>query len=302
MLRQQHQNTQALTAFAQASDAAGEDQTTQESLLQTGGSEGLRINPKLSLLSDFSVNPIFEDTTVYVLDSKLDGVNPVPISDTALLPPPRSSLQTQGTVAYHLHLNHLPTASGFFQVQECSRADIGTKHEFDRQSEHDGLFPQLWAESDGSPGDQRGDLRQWHSGNDSPRLSVARVTEPESVSRVYLHVDQFLFQCGFGQRVFHTGIRSLYRHQSAFAVAGRWRRLPRRRAVGQNGAGDGMGSERSAVPAEEYRELLHLLLRRPGTQVFGSMECTGDRGRSAHLAHCGYALSALRRRCARQAR
>ena len=119
VLRQQHQNTQALTAFAQASDAAGEDQTTQESLLQTGGSEGLRINSKLSLLSDVSMNPIFEDTTVYVLDSKLDGVNPIPISDTALLPPPRSSLQTQGTVAYHLHLNHLPTATGFFQVRNA---------------------------------------------------------------------------------------------------------------------------------------------------------------------------------------
>ena len=79
----------------------------------------MRINPKLSLLSDFSVNPIFEDTTVYVLDSKLDGDDPIPISDTSLLPPPRSSLQTQGTVAFHLHLNHLPTASGFFQVRNA---------------------------------------------------------------------------------------------------------------------------------------------------------------------------------------
>jgi hypothetical protein len=119
VLRQEHNNTAALTAFAQASDAAGEDQTTQESLLQTGGSEGLRVNQKLSLLSDFSVNPIFEDTTVYVLDSKLDGTKPVPITDPALLPPPRSSFQTQGTVAYHLHLNYLPTASGFFQVRNA---------------------------------------------------------------------------------------------------------------------------------------------------------------------------------------
>jgi tetratricopeptide (TPR) repeat protein len=119
VLRQEHHNADALTAFAQASDAAGEDQTTQEGLLETGGDEGLRVNPRLSLLSDVSVNPIFEDTTVYVLDSKLDSVNPVPISDTSLLPPPRSSIQTQGTVAYHLHLNYLPTATGFFQVRNA---------------------------------------------------------------------------------------------------------------------------------------------------------------------------------------
>jgi tetratricopeptide (TPR) repeat protein len=119
VLRQEHHNADALTAFAQASDAAGEDQTTQEGLLETGGDEGLRVNPRLSLLGDFAVNPIFEDTTVYVLDSKLDSVNPVPISDTSLLPPPRSSIQTQGTVAYHLHLNYLPTATGFFQVRNA---------------------------------------------------------------------------------------------------------------------------------------------------------------------------------------
>lgn len=117
--RQQHQTTQALTAFAQASDAAGEDQTVEQSLLSAGGDEGLRVNRRLSLLSDFSVDPIFEDTTVYVLDSKLDGQTPVPITDTALLPPPRSSLQTQWTSAYHLHLNHLPTASGFFQLRNA---------------------------------------------------------------------------------------------------------------------------------------------------------------------------------------
>jgi tetratricopeptide (TPR) repeat protein len=121
--RQLHHNAEALTAFGEASDAAGEDQTAEQGLLLAGGDEGLRINRRVSLLSDFSVSPLFEDTTVYVLDSKLDTPTPVPISDTADLPPPRSSLQTQGTVAYHLHLNHLPTAGGFFQVRN-SRGQI----------------------------------------------------------------------------------------------------------------------------------------------------------------------------------
>ena len=117
--RQQHHDAQALTSFAQASNAAGEDQTAEQALLQAGADEGLRITPILSVLSDFSVEPIFEDSTVYVLDSKLDATFPVSGSDTALLPPPRSSLETQWTNAYHLHLGHLPTTSGFFQVRNA---------------------------------------------------------------------------------------------------------------------------------------------------------------------------------------
>jgi tetratricopeptide (TPR) repeat protein len=119
VLRQQHQSAQALTAFAQASDAAGEDQTAEENLLAAGADEGLRVNQRVSLLGDFSVSPIFEDTTVYVLDSKLDGTAPIPPSDTAGLPLPRSSIQTEGTAAYHLHVDRLPTVSGFFQVRNA---------------------------------------------------------------------------------------------------------------------------------------------------------------------------------------
>ena len=119
VLRQQHHDAQALTSFAQASNAQGEDQTAEQALLQAGADEGLRITPMVSVLSDFSVAPIFEDSTVYVLDAKLDASFPVSSSDTALLPPPRSSVETQLTNAYHLHLGHLPTTTGFFQVRNA---------------------------------------------------------------------------------------------------------------------------------------------------------------------------------------
>jgi tetratricopeptide (TPR) repeat protein len=115
--RQLHNNAQALTSFALASNAAGENQAAEQGLLQAGAEEGLRVTPTLSLLSDFSIEPIFEDTTVYVLDSKLDAPSPVASSDTALLPPPRSSLEIQWTDAFHLHLNRMPTTSGFFQLR-----------------------------------------------------------------------------------------------------------------------------------------------------------------------------------------
>ena len=119
VLRQQHHDAQALTSFAQASNAEGEDQTAEQGLLQAGADEGLRVTPHLSLLSDTAVEPIFEDSTVYVLDSKLDASYPIQSSDTALLPPPRSSVETQTTNAYHLHFGNLPTASGFFQVRNA---------------------------------------------------------------------------------------------------------------------------------------------------------------------------------------
>jgi tetratricopeptide (TPR) repeat protein len=118
VLRQEHQNTQALTAFAQAANAAGEDQTAQQDMLQAAANEGLRINDRLSVLSDFSVEPIFEDTTVYPLDAKLAVPNPIP-GRQGLLPLPRSSIQTEWTGAYHLHLGAFPDASGFFQVRNA---------------------------------------------------------------------------------------------------------------------------------------------------------------------------------------
>jgi len=118
--QQQHNSTQALSAFAVAVSAAGEDQTAEQDLLQAGANEGLRINPNLSVLSNLLVHPVFEDSTVYVLDSKLDSPNgPVPASDNAALPPPRSSIETDWTTAYHLHFGNLPVTGGVVQLRNA---------------------------------------------------------------------------------------------------------------------------------------------------------------------------------------
>jgi tetratricopeptide (TPR) repeat protein len=119
VFRQEHQGAQALTSFAQASNAEGDDETAAQSMLAAGADEGLRVTPHLSLLSDLSIGPIFEDSTVYVLDSKLDASVPISSTDTSRLPPPRSSIQTQWTDAFHLHFPHLPTSSGFFQLRNA---------------------------------------------------------------------------------------------------------------------------------------------------------------------------------------
>jgi tetratricopeptide (TPR) repeat protein len=111
--RQRQQNTQALTAFAQAAEAAGEDHAADTEMLRTSGDEGLRINHTISFLSDYSLSPIFEDTTVYALDAQLAFATP------GTLPPPRSSLQSQWTEAFHLHVAGMPDAGGFFQVRNA---------------------------------------------------------------------------------------------------------------------------------------------------------------------------------------
>ena len=113
LFQQEHQAVQALTAFAQAANAAGEDPTAERELLRAGGDEGMRINRVLSVRSDFSIAPIFEDTTIYKLDAQILGAG------TGTLPPPRSSLETQWTGAYHLHISGLPDAGGFFQVRNA---------------------------------------------------------------------------------------------------------------------------------------------------------------------------------------
>ena len=118
---QEHRNAQALTAFARAADGAGDDQTAEQEMLATGANEGLRVNPHLSVLSDLSVEPLFEDSTVYVLDSKTLATFAVPSSDTAQLPPPRSSIQTMWTNAFHLHFPSVNVLApgGFFQVRNA---------------------------------------------------------------------------------------------------------------------------------------------------------------------------------------
>ena len=119
LYEQEHRGSQAVTAFAEANSAAGEDQAAERQLLNAAGNEGYRVNSTLSVLGNLSVQPIYETTTVYVLDAKLDGPVPVPPTDIALLPPPRSSLVSQGYAAFHLHFGNFIPTSGFFQIRNA---------------------------------------------------------------------------------------------------------------------------------------------------------------------------------------
>lgn len=111
--RQRHDDIHALTAFAQANTLAGQDdQTASRALLELAGAQGLPITQKLSFSSDFQIAPIFDDATIYQLDSRLFGAG-------GALPPPRSVIETRFTNSFRYHQEGLPLLSGFFQVRNA---------------------------------------------------------------------------------------------------------------------------------------------------------------------------------------
>ena len=110
VFRQRQDTVQALSAFAQASTVAGqEDQTTaQTAQNELASEEGKSITQNLSLLPEALFIPALEDINVYTLDAKI-----LKVSNPALLPPPRHSYQDLADTHYRVHVANLPAISGF---------------------------------------------------------------------------------------------------------------------------------------------------------------------------------------------
>jgi hypothetical protein len=110
LYRQQQDTVHALSAFAQASTVAGQDDkgTAQVAEYELAGEEGRQINQTVSILPEASFAPALEDINVYTLDAEL-----LRITDPALLPPPRHSFQSAALSHFRLHLGNLPVISGF---------------------------------------------------------------------------------------------------------------------------------------------------------------------------------------------
>jgi hypothetical protein len=114
--RERHEDVRALTAFAQANTLAGQDDdVASNALLELAGDQGLPVSKKISVATEITNTPIFEDATIYGLDAQLFGA----ASNRGPLPPPRSSLETRWTTAFRMHQDGVPTISGFFQVRNA---------------------------------------------------------------------------------------------------------------------------------------------------------------------------------------
>jgi tetratricopeptide (TPR) repeat protein len=115
MYRQEHNGVGALSAFARANQLGGpDDPIAERALFTVAGEEGLQLNSKVSVLSDFDMHGIFDDATIYNLDRQIFG-----ITKGQPLPPPRSTLESLWTDGYRLHVDGLPLISGFFQLRNA---------------------------------------------------------------------------------------------------------------------------------------------------------------------------------------
>jgi tetratricopeptide (TPR) repeat protein len=104
----------AVSAFARANALAPENDNTevQRSLHEAAGEQGMPVTDKFSVLSDFSVAPVFDDATIYTIDAKIFGQT----GNTSSLPTARRLVETQFTEAYRYHPGFVPEVSGFFQL------------------------------------------------------------------------------------------------------------------------------------------------------------------------------------------
>src|SRR5205085_6598880 len=116
--RMRHDMPNAVSSFARANAIAPENDNSevQRSLHEAAGEQGKPVLGKFSVLSDFSVAPVFDDATIYVTDAKLFGLT----GNSTQLPGGRHLVETQFTEGYRYHLGSLPTISGFFQLDHYS--------------------------------------------------------------------------------------------------------------------------------------------------------------------------------------
>ncbi|MFZ0706856.1 MAG: tetratricopeptide repeat protein, partial [Candidatus Korobacteraceae bacterium] len=113
--RQRHNDVNALEVLSRANALGAQTQDAELLMQQVAGDEGYRINDHLSLLANFTMGGLYDDSTIYMLDQQIFGLS----SNNPLLPPPRSELQSLATAGYRLHFNNFPLISGFFQVRNA---------------------------------------------------------------------------------------------------------------------------------------------------------------------------------------
>ena len=114
LYRQRHDNLRALSAFARANLVAGSDDVAERQMEEVAGAEGMRVTDKLSVGSEFDLNGIYDDVTIYNIDQQLFGV-----TSPSQLPPPRASYQSRWISDFRYHQSGWPLISGFVQLRNA---------------------------------------------------------------------------------------------------------------------------------------------------------------------------------------
>jgi len=109
--RQRQDPLHALSAFAQASTASGQqDHGIAESSQYTAAEQEGRqvLNDRFSIVPEASFAAALEDINVYTLDARI-----LKVTNPALLPPPRHSYQSLAESHYRVHVGNVPDITGF---------------------------------------------------------------------------------------------------------------------------------------------------------------------------------------------
>ena len=109
--RQRQDPLHALSAFAQASTVAGEQDhgIAESSQYSAADQEGRQVlNERVSIVPEASFAASLEDINVYTLDAKILNV-----TNPALLPPPRHSYQSLAESHYRVRFGNFPAITGF---------------------------------------------------------------------------------------------------------------------------------------------------------------------------------------------
>jgi tetratricopeptide (TPR) repeat protein len=110
--RQRQDPLHALSAFAQASTVAGQQDHGEAETLQYAAAdvEGRQIiNDKVSIIPEALFAPTLEDINVYQLDARILHV----VNNPSQLPPPRRSFQSLAESHYRVRLGNFPAITGF---------------------------------------------------------------------------------------------------------------------------------------------------------------------------------------------
>ena len=113
VFRQRQETVQALAAFARADVISGDDRSAEQAQYELAAAEGRQLTPDVSVGSEASFSPIFEDINIYQMDAKLLGASG---SD---LPLPRSSYESLAREGYHLRIAGLPALTGFVEERNA---------------------------------------------------------------------------------------------------------------------------------------------------------------------------------------
>jgi tetratricopeptide (TPR) repeat protein len=113
--QQAHDDTHALSMFARANDIMSGNDYARATEISLAGEQGRQVTEEVNAAPELLFHPIFEDINIYQLDARLRGLP----QNSALLPPPRSQIETVGTAHYRLNFKGWPTITGLFEERNA---------------------------------------------------------------------------------------------------------------------------------------------------------------------------------------